>query len=161
MRRWPLATTLAVAALSLIGAGAAAATVTFEQGVFSIGRGDVIAYAGKDALVEHPVVEYSVTAQGTSTCVYADGARLAVTWNSTGYWRWWAEARHAPGNGNITGYTWDIRNFTPDSMVWFTVRPCPERSSLVVRIENGPAVGSTRSLRFAGHEIPISYSDVP
>jgi hypothetical protein len=91
----------------LVAAGNAAATATYDPSTYSwfIGRGDVIAAGGKAALVPYADVNWSVAGNWTQRCTWADGYQESFTNTFYSVRSYYAQARYAPGNGNITGYT--------------------------------------------------------
>jgi hypothetical protein len=110
-----------VAALGLSAAGTAAADVTMSwSGGGFIGRGDVIANGGKGLLVETGHVVFHETWVYSGTCVRSDGSRVPVTYTSSMVGYWLAHARHAPGNGTITGYTIGPNPYDGESNGYYT-----------------------------------------
>jgi hypothetical protein len=139
MRRLAIATCTGL--LALVGAGAASATVRYDPSTQSgfIGRGDVIAAAGKNALVPDPVVLYTSSTQYTLTCTWPDQTQRRVTIQRTNFVLFHAVTRYAPGSGTITGYSLAHDNIFdggisppfPDSVICW---------SLLGRSDDGTAV---------------------
>ena len=93
--------------LALVAASVAAATVGYDtsRNAWFIGRGDVIAAAGKDAL--SPPSGYIGVASfydDTLRCTYSDGTQTTPVFHDVLGSIFTAEPRYAPGNNNITGY---------------------------------------------------------
>jgi hypothetical protein len=143
--RW-LVTAAVVASLGLAAAGTAAADVRLINGGGFIGRGDVIAYAGKDKLVETANVLLQENSLYSGTCVRSDGTRVPGTRLDGSISIWLAHARHAPGNGTITGYTLDLVN--GESSAGFP--------TCVGMFVDATLVSNTTVLTFEGVQIPIS-----
>jgi hypothetical protein len=112
-------------ALALASASSASATVTYtgpagwELGTWFIGRGDVISYAGKPALVPQPTVTLDFTQTKTFICTYADGTVLPVSGSVDYGMVYQAQPRYAPGNNTITGYIAGIAQGHPWSGTTF------------------------------------------
>lgn len=141
--------------LALAGAGIAAATVSFDNGTYFIGRGDVIAYAGKDALIEAPMLGSHVVLNDTMTCVLADGTRVAGELQGSSWRMYFAKPRYAPGNGTITGYTarlQDVDVFNSFDSVSISCGGQPAVYSTTFADWN--VVSITATLTFEGHVIP-------
>ncbi len=105
MRRW-LMLIAGVATLAAATAGAASATVTYDPLTDHgfIGRGDVIAYAGKAALVAAPLVSFTRQWDVTVSCEWQDGTRQQATTTLSYFILQEAVPRYAPGKDIITGY---------------------------------------------------------
>jgi hypothetical protein len=111
MKRWLTMLVALTVALMAVGSASADAWFNPESGTGFIGRGDVIAYAGKDALVMPslltgtPEVTWTGWRDETATCIYDDGSTRTLTPYPT-LWakNWIPGARFAPGSDNITGY---------------------------------------------------------
>src|SRR5438876_3923383 len=80
LRVW-LIGVVSMTAVALATAAGAGATVSFSPQTRTgfIGRGDVIAAAGKDALVANPMVAYNVTQTFTETCTWSDGTSVQAS----------------------------------------------------------------------------------
>jgi hypothetical protein len=106
MRRW-LVLIAGVATLAVTTAGAASATVTYDplSDHGFIGRGDVIANAGKAALVAEPLVSFTRQWDATVSCEWQDGTRQQATATLSYFILQQAVPRYAPGSGAITGYS--------------------------------------------------------
>jgi hypothetical protein len=139
MRRLAIATCTGL--LALVGAGAASATVRYDPSTQSgfIGRGDVIAAAGKDALIPDPVVLFASSTHYTLTCTWPDQTQRRATIERTTFVLFRAATRYAPGSGTITGYSLTPGNIfdggvsppAPDSVICW---------SLLGQADNGTAV---------------------
>jgi hypothetical protein len=110
MKLW-IAMIGAIATLTLIGAGAASATVSHTPGTdfgnytWFVGRGDVIANFGKDALLPRLEASDTIVLTKTLACSYPDGTVRTVSGSMSGTFFGAVLARYAPGNSNvITGY---------------------------------------------------------
>jgi hypothetical protein len=95
-----------IAAVVLATASGAEATVTFNPQTRTgfIGRGDVIAAAGKGSLVPDPLVSYEKVQSYTETCTWQDGSSVQATGSSFLFLLFQAETRYAPHSTKITGY---------------------------------------------------------
>jgi hypothetical protein len=90
----------------LVMAAGAGASVSFNPQTRTgfIGRGDVIAAAGKGALIANPLVSYQVVRPFTETCTWPDGTSVQASGSDLFFLLFQAEARYAPGSRQITGY---------------------------------------------------------
>jgi hypothetical protein len=70
-----------------------------------ISRGVVIAYLGKAALAPMPVITHATAWSQSWTCTYQDGTTIAVSAVLHNAVLYYGEARTAPGNDTITGYS--------------------------------------------------------
>lgn len=106
MLRW-LTTTVSVGLVALAAAGAAAAGVTYNPSTQTgfIGRGDVIAAAGKAALIADPVVTFSSNTSYTLTCTWPDQTQVRANLTRTFFLVYRPKPRVSPGNETITGYS--------------------------------------------------------
>jgi len=113
MRRW-LTTTVSVGLVSLVTASVAAATVTYDPATQTgfIGRGDVIAAAGKTGLIADPFVTFTSTTRYTLTCTWPDQTQRQVSLARQFYAVYRAKTRYSPGKDTITGYS-----LAPDAIV--------------------------------------------
>jgi len=93
--------------LALAAASAAAASVSYDasRNAWFIGRGDVIAAAGKDALVPSGTIGVASFFDDTLRCTYSDGTQTTPTFHDVLDSIFTAEPRYAPGNNTITGYS--------------------------------------------------------
>jgi len=97
---------VAVAAgLTLAAVGTASGSNRKATSTMFISRGDVIASAGKDALVPTPVITHVIAFNQSWSCTYEDGTTVAVSAVVHNAVLYYGQARTAPGNGMITGYT--------------------------------------------------------
>ncbi len=114
-------------ALATAGIASGEAWFNLNTGAAFVGRGDVIAAAGKDALViPDPMAAdlspFLLTWVGSEdwvlSCRYSDGSTKVFTYTYTRGSMGFPHARLAPGNGNITGYTYGPEDnlFWPDDM---------------------------------------------
>lgn len=106
LRLWGT-TSVGLLLLALSAASAAGAAVSYDPSSNSafISRGDVIASAGKSALIENPVVAFQSTTDYTLTCTWPDQAQRSVNLERSFYVLHRAQTRYAPGSGTITGYS--------------------------------------------------------
>jgi hypothetical protein len=98
-----LAGLTAIGLATAAGAGAAASFNPQTRTGF-ISRGDVIATAGKGALIANPMVSYQTTQSFTETCTWSDGTSVQVSGSHFLFLLFQAETERSPGNGTITGY---------------------------------------------------------
>ena len=104
-----LVTSIGMLALATAAVASAMASFNPVTGDGFIGRGDVIAYLGKDALtipqpwVIGPTVGWSGRQEVTITCSFSNGATRTETTSYFLFWLVFPEARVNP-NGVITGY---------------------------------------------------------
>jgi hypothetical protein len=106
MLRW-LTTTVSVGLIALAAAGVAMAAVTYDPSTQTgfIGRGDVIAAAGKAGLIADPVVTFASTTHYTLTCTWPDQTQVRANLERTFFVVYRAQTRFAHGNETITGYS--------------------------------------------------------
>jgi hypothetical protein len=90
----------------LVMAAGAGASVSFnlQSRTGFIDRGDVIAAAGKRALIANPLVSYQVVQPFTETCTWPDGTSVKATGSDLFFLLFQAETRYALGSDQITGY---------------------------------------------------------
>ena len=125
----------AIVALTLIGVGAASATVSHSPGTnFSnytwfVGRGDVIANFGKDMLLPRLGAWEQIEFTKTLTCSYPDGTARTFSGSMGGTFSGALIARYAPGSNVITGY-WSSTLFgTIEGEQLFVDLGCPAPGS--------------------------------
>jgi hypothetical protein len=129
------------ALLALIAASAASATVTYDPATQTgfIGRGDVIAAAGKGALIADPVVLFTTTAHYTLTCTWPDQVQRTATLERSTFVLFRAKTRYAGGSGTITGYSFTASNIFDGG----ASPPVPDQAicwALLGRADDGSAV---------------------
>jgi len=153
----------AVALTAASGAGAASFNPQTRTGFIS--RGDVMSTGGARALVANPFVAYLDTQAFTETCTWANGVSVQASGTHFLFLLFQAEARYAPGNGNITGYTISPSDIadggtTPidDRTLCFDVRSAelgipPDGSSVTQTYSFGPRV---KTLTFFGGGVAVA-----
>lgn len=162
MKIW-LTVVAVVTAVALGTATAAGASATFNPQTRTgfISRGDVIAAAGKDALVTNPMVSYKVTQPFTETCTWPDGTSVQASGSHFLFILFQAETRYAPGSDKITGFTLsptdiiDGQTSDPgeDRALCWAARGIPDDGSQIVQTYDfGP---STATLTFFGSTGPV------
>jgi hypothetical protein len=106
MWRW-VTITLGVGLACLVTAGVAAAKVSYDPATRAgfIGRGDVIAAAGKAGLIADPIVTFTSTTSYNLTCTWPDQTQRSADLERTLFLVYRAKARYAAGNNTITGYS--------------------------------------------------------
>jgi hypothetical protein len=106
MRPWATAiVSLSLLALSATSAAGAAVSYDPSSNTGFISRGDVIANAGKNALIGDPVVAFTSTTDYTLTCTWPDQTQRSLNLERSFYVLHRARTRYAPGSGAITGYS--------------------------------------------------------
>jgi hypothetical protein len=148
-----LAIAIAAAAASLVAAGTASATPTYDPSSQTgfISRGDVIAGGGKSALVPDPVIAFTSDTSYTLTCTWADSSQVSIPIVRSFYVLFRAEARYA-ANGKITGYAFSRADIfdggevppLPDDLICSTLRPDETTAPTV----STGAVATSSSLTF-------------
>jgi len=94
------------AGLALAAVGTASGTNRLAKGsTLFISRGDVITYVGKAGLVPTPVITHVLAWNQSWTCTYEDGTTVPVSAVVHDAVLYYGQARTAPGNDTITGYT--------------------------------------------------------
>jgi hypothetical protein len=143
MKRYLVATATA-ACVTFVLAGTAAAAVTFSPSSLSgfIGRGDVITGGGMKALVANPLVSYTNETQTQLTCTWPDGTTRSLTITIEFFVLFQAEARYAPRNDTITGYTFSRQDIV-DAELSPPVDPSGACMSLSGIPAGTPTVSST------------------
>jgi hypothetical protein len=106
LRIWAT-TTVGLLALALSTASAASAAASYDPSTNTgfISRGDVIANAGRDALIADPVVAFESTTDYTLTCTWPDQEQRSLNLERSFFVLHRAQTRYAPGSGTITGYS--------------------------------------------------------
>lgn len=144
--------------------GTAAATASFDINSQSgfIGRGDVIAAAGKDALIANPVVRFLKTTSTRLVCTWPDSTQRTTTISQTLVIVYNAETRYAPGSGIITGYVFgrsdeiissiDPPFLDPTAACWSALGIAPNGATVQIDAQPLP---STSTLTFFGPSGPF------
>lgn len=104
------------------GAGAAANFNPLSRTGF-ISRGQVVSAGGAGALVANPVVAYDTSQNFTETCTWANGVSVQASGTHFLLLVFQPEARYAPDNGNITGYS-----ISPSDLIFGDTTPISDRS---------------------------------
>lgn len=149
-----LAGTTAVALATATGAGAAASFNPQARTGF-ISRGDVMAAAGRGALVANPMVAYQTTQAFTETCTWGNGISVQASGSHFLFLLFQAETHYAGGSHNIIGYSIspaDIvdgeTNPTDDRALCWAARGLPDDGSAITQTYSlGPQV---KTLTFFG-----------
>jgi hypothetical protein len=102
-----LTTAACTALLALVAAGTASAAVSYDPAAQTgfISRGEVIAAAGKGALIVDPMVLFTSTTRYTLTCNWPDQTQRQVALERTAFVLFRATTRYAGGTDQITGYS--------------------------------------------------------
>jgi hypothetical protein len=165
MKRY-LAGVAAAGCLLAIWAGTAGATVSYDVNSQSgfIGRGDVIAAGGKDALIPNPVVRFTLEISTRLTCTWPNSTQRSTTMESTLLILYRADTRYA-ANGTITGYFLSRSNEFDAEIIPPFVDETATCWSLLGVADNGTPVetdttplGTTSELTFFGPSGPFDLS---
>lgn len=162
LKRW-LTIIVGIAGVILSTATGANASATFDPQTRTgfISRGEVIASAGKDAVVPDAMVFYSSTQSFTETCTWPDGSTVQASGTHQFYLLFHAETRYAPGSGTITGYAFSpsdiVDGGTPPpgqdlALCWQALGLPDDGTPVTQTYQSGP---STSTLSFNGVVLPF------
>jgi hypothetical protein len=165
LRLWATTTVgLVLLALSATSAADAAASYDPSSNTGFISRGDVIANAGKAALIPDPVVAFESTTDYTLTCTWPDQEQRSLNLERSSFALHRAQTRYAPGSGAITGYSLSQDTIfdggssppVPDVVIcWSLLGRADDGTAVDLHYQN---VSSVATLTFFGPNGPIQLS---
>ena len=138
-------------ALGIAAAAGASATLNPQTRTGFIRRGNVIAAAGKDALVANPMVSYEVNQPFTETCTWPDGTSVQASGSHFLFVLFQAETRYATGSDRITEYTLspndivDGQTSDPEedrALCWAALGQSDDGSPITQTYDFGPTVST-------------------